>query len=488
MSTPEATSSTAEVDAPQILAGLETDLHGLDAHGRRQAAVLAFGRRANARPPLPVLMQDAVALVTEILQADLGGVGEVVADGMTLTLKVPTTEEDDGRGKPVIHKSSLSPEESMAGFALTTASTVVSENLASEKRFTDLFLRKLRILSGMTIPLHLNKEPFGVLGIYTRKQREFTRDDVQFVETIALLLSASIARLKAEEAAQKEHSFTSKVVETVHALVIVLDSQARLVRINRACQRITGFSIEEIREKPFCSVFVTPKDLELFQGVFRSTINDRSPCEFESDLLTKAGSRRKVFWSLQVMCDDQQVVQSILLTGDDRTEQLEAQEELQRAKIVADEANRTLRELREEIAAGDPPRYRPPSDSDQAAAKKPPGRETDASRPFFQSAGGKERRSSPRRGFRYRQAIAPIYAGAMPSPGKFFEVVCEDLSAGGIAFYMEEPPDFEDLVVALGRAPAVNHFTARVVRVLDRQFEGRTMQLVGCRFTGRVYL
>ena len=46
----------------------------------QQHAVLAFGRRTNAQPPLAVLLQDAVALVGEILHAPLGGVGEVQGD------------------------------------------------------------------------------------------------------------------------------------------------------------------------------------------------------------------------------------------------------------------------------------------------------------------------------------------------------------------------------------------------------------------------
>jgi len=68
------------------------------------------------------------------------------------------------------------------------------------------------------------------------------------------------------------------------------------------------------------------------------------------------------------------------------------------------------------------------------------------------------------------------------------EVRCEDISAGGISFYLEGPPDFTTFVVTLGWPAAEGHFSARVVRVPKASFEGRSGYLIGCRFTGRVWL
>ena len=49
------------------------------------------------------------------------------------------------------------------------------------------------------------------------------------------------------EALQEERTFVSAVFDTVGALVIVLDHEGRIVRFNRACQLISGFSIDEAR-------------------------------------------------------------------------------------------------------------------------------------------------------------------------------------------------------------------------------------------------
>ena len=56
---------------------------------------------------------------------------------------------------------------------------------AAEKRFTDLFLRKLGVRSALNVPLHLNTEACGVLGLYRKEHRPFTPDDLAKIEDIA---------------------------------------------------------------------------------------------------------------------------------------------------------------------------------------------------------------------------------------------------------------------------------------------------------------
>src|SRR4030095_1642513 len=46
---------------------------------------------------------------------------------------------------------------------------------------------------------------------------------------------------RTEEALQEERNFASAVLDTVGALVLVLDPDGRIVRFNRACERTTGY-------------------------------------------------------------------------------------------------------------------------------------------------------------------------------------------------------------------------------------------------------
>ena len=63
---------------------------------------------------------------------------------------------------------------------------------------------------------------------------------------------------------------------------------------------------------------------------------------------------------------------------------------------------------------------------------------------------------------------------------------CWDISACGFSFFVDQLPKFETLLAALGRAPALSHFSARVMHVARVTQDDKTRYLVGCEFIGRV--
>ena len=51
----------------------------------------------------------------------------------------------------------------------------------------------------------------------------------------------------AEDALQEERNFAAALLDTLGALVVVLDRNGRVVRFNRACERTTGFNFSEVQ-------------------------------------------------------------------------------------------------------------------------------------------------------------------------------------------------------------------------------------------------
>ncbi len=464
-----------------VLAGLDLKPEELDDRARQQAAVLAFGRRSSVQPPVGVLMEDAASMIAEVVGTDRIGVGEVIRGGTAIQMKVARIDQRGQLVKAVMQEYPLDPAVSMAGFALSAATPVSALDLVAEQRFTDLFLRKQEVTSALTLPLHFNGRPFGVLGIYADEERRFSLDDVQFAETIAHLLTSSLARIKAEEELTQQRSFATAILEMVDTLVLTLDAEGRVEGMNRATQEVTGFDVKEIRSRPFWSVFVVPEELELIRGIFRSARTEKAPCEFEGYLMAKDGRKRRVSWSMKMMSDGK--VQSIILSGVDQTEKLEMQSELRQVRSIAEKATKALKELcsmTEAKGVGMPPTGVPPLPESGAREDLP-----------FQPLGGKaahEQRQSVRRSYQYSQRVAPMYGARPPSRDEFFEVQCNDISAGGLSFFLDRAPAFDKLIVALGKEPALTFFTAEVVRVASVQRDGPKVYLVGCRFTGRAQI
>ncbi|MEP4379270.1 MAG: PAS domain S-box protein [Alphaproteobacteria bacterium] len=86
--------------------------------------------------------------------------------------------------------------------------------------------------------------PRGILIIHNRTHRDFTDDDVTFLQTVANILSATISReLIAKELAEREKMLDT-VLENAADGIIVADSQGDIILANRASEDIFDFDHE----------------------------------------------------------------------------------------------------------------------------------------------------------------------------------------------------------------------------------------------------
>ncbi len=419
-------------------------------------------------------MQDAVALVGEILGTGLAGITEVADGGRNIVTTIATIAPGGKATNPVSHRMPMNPLGSMAAFALTTAGTVLTADLPAETAYQDMFLRKLGVRSALCVPIHLNREPLGALGVYCRDPRPFGDEEVRFVEVISHLLAATIARVHAEDEmarqrrlAESAQRLANAVLDSGDVIAITLDQQGRVLRMNAASEHLLRFSLAEVEGHPFVSRLLAPEAAEPFETFFRSALAKKDPLSLDVDLVAKDGTLRSVRLCGALVTEPAGSEPTVLLTGVDRTEVNRLTDELRKARS---------REKQAGSEAADSPSAGP---AESTAPLPSPA----ADRPFP----GPEMRSSPRRTYQYRQLIAPLRGEQLPPQNRFFEVVCEDISAGGISFCLDSLPDFKRVVVGLGQPPQLAFFTADVVRVSEtRAADGRRQFLVGCRFAGRV--
>ena len=96
-----------------------------------------------------------------------------------------------------------------------------------------------------------------------------------------------------------------------------------------------------------------------------------------------------------------------------------------------------------------------------------------------------QRRAAPRTKYDCVQLIAPYDGFTMPSQAEFRRAHCRDLAKGGFSFFAEQPPETEQLIVALGAVP-FSFFVADVVRVKQADVDHTGSYLIGCRFVERL--
>jgi len=97
-----------------------------------------------------------------------------------------------------------------------------------------------------------------------------------------------------------------------------------------------------------------------------------------------------------------------------------------------------------------------------------------------------EMRSSPRKTYRFNQRIGPMHGGLMPTTDEYFNVECNDISKGGISFYLKRPPGCEQFAIVLGQKPMITILAAKVVNTKEVEHDNQQMYLVGCQFIDRL--
>jgi PAS domain S-box-containing protein len=130
-----------------------------------------------------------------------------------------------------------------------------------------------------------------------------------------------ISELKrTEEELQEERDVLSAILETVGALVVVLDPSGRIVRFNRACEQTTGYSFAEVKGRSVWNLFFAPEDRERFMAGFERLLRGSPPREEESYWLTRDGDRRLLRWSTTILAGAGGSVRYVIASGTDITE------------------------------------------------------------------------------------------------------------------------------------------------------------------------
>jgi PAS domain S-box-containing protein len=146
-----------------------------------------------------------------------------------------------------------------------------------------------------------------------------------------------------ERALQQERNVVSAILDTVGALVTVLDSEGCIVRFNRACELTTGYALEEVRGKPIWCFFLQAEEIDRARTILSQLSADLLPQDFQSHWVTRHNEHRLIAWSCSMLPASDGTPAYFIATGIDITER----EQLERAllEISAREQRRIGQDL-----------------------------------------------------------------------------------------------------------------------------------------------
>ena len=316
----------------------------LRARERQQQAVAELGYLALSNPGLVALLDAAVLAVARALEVEFTKVLELRPDG-DLLLRAEIGFDAGLVGHAVV----AGGKGSQAGYVLLAGEPVIVEDLSAETRFQPAaLLTDHGVRSGVSVAIGPRERPFGVIGAHTTTKRRFSRDDISFLAAVSNVIGTARQREQAEDAARRQAEQHEAILATTSDGFLVYDPAARILDVNDAYCRMSGYSREELLSMRVADIEASMTEAQILERMRRCIIGD---CDrFETVHRAKDGHLFDVEISMAYGKHDE-----FVLFARDVSERKQAEQEIRtlNAELEQRVAQRTeeLRAANEELEA-----------------------------------------------------------------------------------------------------------------------------------------
>lgn len=184
---------------------------------KRMEALAAVAQAISVESYLDRILQAISEMVAETLDSPVCSIMLVDDERRELVISAARCSSPD-----YLHKMPLKIEDSLIGRVVHEGRHIVIPNVLTEKqyRYPEL-ARKTGLVSLLSVPLFAREKVLGTINIYTREQRAFTDDEVDFVKVVAGQAATAIenARLMSETLEMKRTLETRKLVERAKGIL-----------------------------------------------------------------------------------------------------------------------------------------------------------------------------------------------------------------------------------------------------------------------------
>ena len=160
----------------------------LERAAAQHAAAAALGEHALEGVAAAELAQEAATTAVELLELDRGGVLELDPDGSRFTFLAACRMPPQATG-PIPFDLETQP-----GYAVAHGAVIVSDWTTETRFHATTPVRHTNTRSGMAIVIEGRLRPFGVIGVHSDSVHDFSKMDIDFVQTLANVLSDAFER------------------------------------------------------------------------------------------------------------------------------------------------------------------------------------------------------------------------------------------------------------------------------------------------------
>ncbi len=152
-------------------------------------------------------------------------------------------------------------------------------------------------------------------------------DDGEIAGYVGTLTDTTVA-VETRRQLTIENQFIDTILELAGSLVCVLEPDGRFIRFNRACEMLSGYSSEEVADRPFYDFLIPKAEIPAVRESLGLLVPGEPPVRAENHWVTRDGSLRLISWANAAFLDADGIRTHIVGTGTDITEQRRTQDAL----------------------------------------------------------------------------------------------------------------------------------------------------------------
>lgn len=310
--------------------GVITDITGarkiqrdLERAIRQEGAIAELGRLALEARDVDRVLDRAVVLIAETLEAAYCKVLELLPDDSALLLRAGVGWNPGVVGSTLVETGTMS----QAGYTLLRDDVVLVDDLAGETRFTGPeLLVEHGVRSGVSTVIRDDGRHYGVLGVHTRTVRRFSPSDGQFLDAMANVLAAALRLERAEaEIAFQQRRFEAAFDAAVSAIALVRPT-GEFISVNPTMARMLGYSEAELVSSQDFRSITHPDDVaDCIKATREILAGDRAEAQLLKRYVTKDGQTLWTELSLAAVRDEEERVLYLVAQSFDVTAKLAAE-------------------------------------------------------------------------------------------------------------------------------------------------------------------
>lgn len=171
------------------------------------------------------------------------------------------------------------------------------------------------------------------------EQRRLAQD----LERAGRAADAALAeRERLEEETRRERDFAESLIDTAQAIVLVLDTEGRIVRFNRYLEEISGHRLDDVRGASWFTTFLPSQDRAEGRKRFERAIAETPTRASITPIMSRRGAEILVEWHDKTLKDSAGLVTGLLAVGQDVTLREKSAESQRLLKAAVEQSNSSI--------------------------------------------------------------------------------------------------------------------------------------------------